>query len=663
MSESLRLINVPRKSAPAKPWRLQHALALFAGACAIFGLLQASRPGPILLKGLEPTSTNVCEDHRFLTLAQLKACITAIPFNASDRDAAIAHLRTILPSYAFKDLAKSAHPFGPYTIPAVDLDAELAIVANTTYANDAAFQGALYTVFKHLRDAHTSYLKPAFYSSFYVFHPVSLKSFGRNNSQVLQFDTPDHNEVKVYKTFFPDDDAIRDNDVLGWDITHINGQPAIDALRDFANHEIGLLKDDGTRFNMAVTGFETGRGWFVFRPLSTFDIPTEKNVSYTLTHPTTGESKTVTYNWVGLNGAAFPGRAPPTLTTRKLEHLFERLKRHLTHHNFVDEKPSVDFAWLNDDVGVLSITQFSPSGDQDANLWTATFGLNITLALAEFSLQGGKKLVLDLRGNGGGDICLGYATIRYLFPNLDPLGPLEGVGPHNRAIYHLKQTPLFEMLAEQGERISHTNPELAHSEWVPNQWFSADTKRQYRNASWMTSQVRNTHPTLGNVSQGVYYGCSGYDALFQAPGTSFAGLSKEDVILVSHGYCGSTCSVFSSFIQMHDLAQTVAFGGYLGNEQQFFSFPGGQVYNSIAVYIDALNMGLEKHPLVPQPMTTGAAFGFAMVAITPWNTPNASLPLEYHFVPATYNPLFPEDPLDAVALFEAAVALTSSSSQ
>ncbi|OQR94647.1 hypothetical protein ACHHYP_01013 [Achlya hypogyna] len=657
MSETLGLIRVPRKQPAQNSWKLR-AVALAAGACALLGVLTLSRSESPALKGVAPPKpTDFCVDRRFLTLAQLEACVNIIPFNSSDRDAAVAHLRTILPSYAFKELAKTEHTFGPYSIPAVDLDAELDVVANTTYPTDAAFQTALYNVFKHLRDAHTAYLKPSYYSSFYAFHPVSLKSFERNGSQVVQLDTPDRTEVRIYETFFPGSQV--DTDISGWDVIAIDGKSAIDALRDFANTEIGLLKDDGTRFNMAVTGFETGRGWFVFRPLASFDIPKDDAVSYTLVHPTTGATKTLSYRWLGVNGAAFPGRTPPRSNSHRLEHLFARLKRHLTHHNFLDEKPTVAFHWLNDDVGVLSITQFSPSGDEDANLWTAYFGANITTALAEFTALGGKKLVLDLRGNGGGDICLGYATIRYLFPGLDPLGPREGVGPHSEAVYHLKQTPLFELLARAGENQSRINPLAARSEWVPNQWFDAATKRQYRDASWMTATSDNQHPTLGNVSQGVYYGCSAYDALFQAPGTSFPGLPKEDIVLVSHGYCGSTCSVFSSFIQMHDLAQTVAFGGYLGQPQQFFSFPGGQVYNSISVYIDAINLGVDKHPLVPKPLTTGAAFGFAMVAISPWQSPNATLPLEFQFVPATHYPLFPQDPLDAEALFEAAIAATS----
>lgn len=62
------------------------------------------------------------------------------------------------------------------------------------------------------------------------------------------------------------------------------------------------------------------------------------------------------------------------------------------------------------------------------------------------------------------------------------------------------------------------------------------------------------------------------------------GYEPKNVVLISDGMCGSTCSVFSSFISYNHLAKTVVFGGVVGIDgvdstiyQQFWSFPGGQV--------------------------------------------------------------------------------------
>jgi hypothetical protein len=141
-------------------------------------------------------------------------------------------------------------------------------------------------------------------------------------------------------------------------------------------------------------------------------MPASDAVTYTLQHPSSLEVRNISVKWLGLNGAAHPGRHMPPKRAH-LEHLFHRLKRHLTHHNMLSEIPAVTFGWLNNITGVLAIREFSPAGaDEDEGQWLLSFASNITNALTEFQLGGGEKLVLDLTGNGGGDICLGYSNLR-----------------------------------------------------------------------------------------------------------------------------------------------------------------------------------------------------------------------------------------------------------
>ncbi len=72
----------------------------------------------------------------------------------------------------------------------------------------------------------------------------------------MQWDVPDPIEVSVYNEFYePSIDFVA---FSGWDVVAIDGQRSLDVLTKFADEEIGLLKDDGSRFNLAVTGFETG---------------------------------------------------------------------------------------------------------------------------------------------------------------------------------------------------------------------------------------------------------------------------------------------------------------------------------------------------------------------------------------------------------------------
>jgi hypothetical protein len=57
----------------------------------------------------------------------------------------------------------------------------------------------------------------------------------------------------------------------------------------------------------------------------------------------------------------------------------------------------------------------------------------------------------------------------------------------------------------------------------------------------------------------------------------------DKVVLVSRGLCGSTCSFFSSHLQEFDHIRTVVVGGLQGRPQQFWSFPGGQVFGMSSI--------------------------------------------------------------------------------
>jgi hypothetical protein len=60
---------------------------------------------------------------------------------------------------------------------------------------------------------------------------------------------------------------------------------------------------------------------------------------------------------------------------------------------------------------ILRVSTFGPS-DYPA------FIHSVENAIAAHKSVNGTKLIIDFRANGGGDICLGYAFLRFLFPSL-----------------------------------------------------------------------------------------------------------------------------------------------------------------------------------------------------------------------------------------------------
>ena len=316
----------------------------------------------------------------------------------------------------------------------------------------------------------------------------------------------------------------------------------------------------------------------------------------------------------------------------------------------------------------------------------------IEQAVASITTEQAEVLVLDLRSNGGGDICLGYALLRHLFPQLyGPEGPREGQGPHEFAQYYLRTSDLFRALAIAGARLA-AEAEMKNgdhsSEWNPNFWYSAKTQSRFRTNDWMNWSSSNRQqeqepqrPQPSQRSLDVYFGCatSAFE-YFDAPGTSFRGLAPSQVVLLSDGLCGSTCAVFSSFIQSFELGQTVvqspfSFRRELGgvpHHQQFWSFPGGEVYRASEVAADArvlLGLATTLHHEAFDD-NHGRDFSFAMLAIKPWNVhhaapavgdddddddiPNHEPPLEYVAIPAQYQIPFHE-PDDDRAIYHQAI--------
>ena len=70
-----------------------------------------------------------------------------------------------------------------------------------------------------------------------------------------------------------------------------------------------------------------------------------------------------------------------------------------------------------DSLAVLSVPTFDPLDSDDAEFQDV-----LRSFLATSKAQGKSKLVIDLRGNGGGDVVDGYDMFKQLFPGMVPYG-------------------------------------------------------------------------------------------------------------------------------------------------------------------------------------------------------------------------------------------------
>jgi len=270
------------------------------------------------------------------------------------------------------------------------------------------------------------------------------------------------------------------------------------------------------------------------------------------------------------------------------------------------DAPDISIFTVNDQVLALKIEDFEPEDNSE-------FLAVVDQLAAMGSLKNAPFLILDVRGNGGGDICLGYDVINRLVNERHPEG-----------VYDIIHSDLNGLLAKAG--ATSTKDEILYS---PN-WWTGQNSVVYQDISWYNPGQNYTRGGVnGTYTSKIYHACS-------YPSVPPTYLFKQIAVL-SDGMCGSTCAVFTTHLDEVDNVITVAMGGFPNTKMQYFSFPGGEVI-SLADIIDiAKYLGVNDTTVVPPPFLNTAVFRFALLEIYPWfKNQTVNMPLEFVFRPAEY---------------------------
>jgi hypothetical protein len=223
------------------------------------------------------------------------------------------------------------------------------------------------------------------------------------------------------------------------------------------------------------------------------------------------------------------------------------------------------------DVAVLSVPSFvGASGAQAGFQDTAAKFLSAAKA------AGKKKLVVDLSANGGGTILLGYDLYKLLFPNdidhaaADRFRAFESTDLLGQKFSEVAGTfPRVLINETQNETLYQLNSNIASS--VFNYRTDVDVNGKNFN-SWqekfgpglMQKGDNFTNLFRWNLSDvlipensgGVYI--HGYGPLSNYTEQPFA---AEDVVVVTDGYCASTCTIFSELMRQRAGVKYISLGG------------------------------------------------------------------------------------------------------
>jgi len=253
--------------------------------------------------------------------------------------------------------------------------------------------------------------------------------------------------------------------------------------------------------------------------------------------------------------------------------------------------------------------------------------------------RGLTRFIIDLTNNGGGNICLGQSLLAFLQQS-GWKGEGQNWGPQD--------LPL-SVLAEQlvNSAVEHG---VSDTVWSPGFY---DNQQDEHIANNDTSYILPGVPHeragfLRNYSRLLHINDCG-DFYYIEPKVNFP---PEQTMIITKGFCGSTCALFANHMALYDGVQTVVVGGIPGSGQmQYTSFPGLQVLDDGPLFGQLLELRQnitacpvdenEDHP-VPRLLLTQASFRYCIREIYPPVPDYDQPPMEYTFQPANHHIFFTE---------------------
>ena len=148
---------------------------------------------------------------------------------------------------------------------------------------------------------------------------------------------------------------------------------------------------------------------------------------------------------------------------------------------------------------------------------------------------------------------------------------------------------------------------------------------------------------LRNYSNLVHINDCGFWGYFIEPQKDF---SPEDLLILTHGFCGSTCALVANHAAIYDGVPTAVAGGLSTRKaQQYSSFPGLQVLDAPDFFAQFDELGGDTTPGLPTPdeviprrLPTTASFRYCIREIYPPQivTDSSTAPMEFNFQAATW---------------------------
>ena len=221
-----------------------------------------------------------------------------------------------------------------------------------------------------------------------------------------------------------------------------------------------------------------------------------------------------------------------------------------------------------EDVAILSIPIFSPGGGSAILSEPQAFVEDFFNSCKE---KGMTKLVVDVQGNQGGMRALGVDFFAQIFPDIEP-SFLERIRAHESANIMGKEVAKF-LSDEQILQPENVNPLIAGAYHIPFNYLrylepSGEPFESYEKFYGPYETYGDNFTALHKLDFDMpahLYIDDAYPTGYGNRSTDGLARPFEDVIILTDGLCGSTCSLFVDLMTRQANVPTVTIGGRPNN--------------------------------------------------------------------------------------------------
>ncbi|KAJ7783279.1 hypothetical protein B0H16DRAFT_1710074 [Mycena metata] len=534
-----------------------------------------------------------------------------------------------------------------------DIAADLARIDQTSYPSEFDFHLDIYHSFRRLNDGHCALFNLC-YDSLYISYlptPVVLLTApdGSQNVHiapeaftVASAEFPD--QIEFWQNSLPANLKGKLASLSGAKVLQINGEDPFVAVN--ANAQVtGGYQSFGTRQTAFFSSYSRGeKSWSYvignfasqIHPLNDFveltiqrlnsteidkvTIPYRSRFGSAATNFTDGQSYRAN-NCVSVKGtngynfydaAALSGYAevvPPAAYLQQQPIISSEDRRHPVNV-LLDATPLTDvelpvelpvalnksysvaqFYLLDDNItGVLALGSFA------APNFTAFMG-SLLDGLQELKSLGATRLIVDVTNNGGGYICIAHWLHRIL------IGPKKTTEPQAGLYTCTRAGPLAQLIVEQINEGGDPGQLLSYH---PSQWKNSSNIPYSAESHWLRPTVNLTI----NGHQDAFSPRMGAECQPFEMDPPEAGLfDPKDIVIISNGRCGSSCSLFSITMSKSEGVKTAVFGGKQDIPQQYCGVVGGQSTHFSEIDTEIKSTKLKNHTLAPPDFKTNSVLG------------------------------------------------------